>query len=50
MNELELQLPALHHKETAEGGVLSETKPCTDWPLAIIPDTEERLVNIYWIG
>jgi len=31
------------------GGVLSETKPYTDEQLIDIPNSEEKLVNIYWI-
>ena len=31
------------------GGVLYETKPYTDRQLINIPDSEEKLVNIYWI-
>ena len=65
MNELELQIPTLQHKITAEnlksdnipsiktiekcGGILSETKRYTDGQLINIPDSEEKLMNIYWI-
>jgi len=31
------------------GGILSETKPYTDGQLVNIPNSEEKLVNIYWI-
>jgi len=31
------------------GGVLSETKPYTDRQFINIPNSEEKLVNIYWI-
>ena len=31
------------------GGILSETKHYTDGQLVNIPDSEEKLVNIYWI-
>ena len=31
------------------GGVLSDTKPYTDGQLVNIPNSEEKLVNVYWI-